>query len=218
MIPEEIKNKLFENVKKAIIDNVRIDDGVIGKSIWAEFSSNFEKAEKNIDLLSDFINKIYLIFDIKSDGEKFFHLLDDGLDKKFELILKKLRGIPKKTHRPQRYLCYSFLDETYISCGLITKKNMKIIEDLLFLDGVESLFENMDEKEYDKMILDTKDSSFLPFVKKGIPYQKLSEFENLIMKYGHYLVNNNDISLEQFSEFVEKMIPNYRGSCCWITI
>jgi len=207
MLNFDTEKEFLDEIRKAVVDSISIPSGKLSNTLWSVFRKNTEKAENNIDLLNTFLNKAYRMFDIKEGV--FLSILDDDLNKKLNMILKNLKSVSKSTSRPTKYLCYSIQVEDHNYCGVITKKDEKIIN--LIMEHYENN-SNISVIFYD---LNSYNKELHNKVKDG------REPGNIIKEYAESLINDDSVSIEGFSEFCEAILPDSRNSCssnCWITI
>ena len=108
---------------------------------------------------------------------------------------------------------YSLQIEDYNYCGVILDKNIKIIKDIISCyesRGCEIIGDDLSESLRCKIY-----SKFDNWEVKNL------NLEALVIKYAKILSKDDSVTLEEWSEFLEEIIPSHRESCsssCWVEI
>lgn len=208
-ITEPEKEEILSEIRKQInvaLKSVRFKDVILSKYYAAN-----EKTLNNVEVLNGFMNKLYSSLGLQKDFKEEISILDDDLNDKLTKILRKIRsGLEKKSAKPNRLLVYSLQIEDNNHCGAVLDKNIEIIEDILAHyesrggeigdDCSQSLNDKMEKTVASVFKLDRRD---------------------LIMEYAKILSEDDSVTLEEWSEFLEEIIPYDRESCsssCWVQV
>lgn len=210
-ITEKEQKEIFSEIEKQIstaLKSVRINN-----IIWSKYRAANERTLSNVNVLNEFISKLYSSLRLEKNWKEEISVLDDDLNEKLTKILRKIRsGLEKKSVKPNRRLVYSLQIEDYNYCGVILDKNIKIIKDIF------SCYESRGE-----IIVDD--------LSESLRYKIYSKFDNwevknlnleaLVLKYAKTISKDDSVTLEEWSEFLEEIIPSHRESCsssCWVEI
>ena len=211
MITETEKEALLSKISEHI--NSALKSVSVGEIIWSKYRKANEKALDNVDVLNGFLRKLYSSLGLEHDFEEQIFLLDDNLNDKLDKILRKVRsGLEKTPTKPNRRLVYSIQIDDNNHCGVVLDKSMEIIEDIMAhydSRGVEvgedlgqSLREKINSAAADWEVKDLDSTA-------------------LVLEYAKMLSEDDSITLEEWSEFLEEIIPSDRMSCCsscWVSI
>ena len=211
MITETEKEELLSKISERI--NSALKSVSVGEIIWSKYRKANEKALDNVDVLNGFLRKLYSSLGLEHDFEEQIFLLDDNLNDKLAKILKKVRsGLETPSTKPNRRLVYSIQIEDNNHCGVVLDKSMEIIEDIMAhydSRGVEvgedlgqSLREKINSAAADWEVKDLDSTA-------------------LVLEYAKMLSEDDSVTLEEWSEFLEEIIPSDRMSCCsscWVSI
>lgn len=216
-ITEPEKEEILSEIRKQInvaLKSVRFKDVILSKYYAAN-----EKTLNNVEVLNGFMNKLYSSLGLQKDFKENLSILDDDLNDKLTKILRKIRsGLEKKSAKPHRLLVYSLQIEDNNHCGAVLDKNIEIIEDILAHHESRGgeIGENLSQAFDDKIDLTVANSGkYTPDEVKNL------SSEELIMEYAKILSEDDSVTLEEWSEFLEKIIPDDRGSCsssCWVQV
>jgi len=217
MITETEKEALLSKISEHI--NSALKSVSVGEIIWDKYRKANEKALDNVDVLNGFLRKLYSSLGLEHDFEEQIFLLDDNLNDKLAKILRKVRsGLEKTPTKPNRRLAYSIQIEDHNHCGVVLDKNIEIIEDIIAHHDSrggeigENLSQSLDDK-IDSTVANSKKYTLDEV--KGLPA------EEIIMEYAKILSEDDSVTLEEWSEFLEEIIPSDRMSCCsscWVSI
>ena len=211
MITETEKEELLSKISERI--NSALKSVSVGEIIWSKYRKANEKALDNVDVLNGFLRKLYSSLGLEHDFEEQIFLLDDNLNDKLDKILRKVRsGLEKTPTKPNRRLVYSIQIDDNNHCGVVLDKSMEIIEDIMAhydSRGVEvgedlgqSLREKINSAAADWEVKDLDSTA-------------------LVLEYAKMLSEDDSVTLEEWSEFLEEIIPSHRESCsssCWVEI
>ena len=211
MITETEKEALLSKISEHI--NSALKSVSVGEIIWSKYRKANEKALDNVDVLNGFLRKLYSSLGLEHDFEEQIFLLDDNLNDKLDKILRKVRsGLEKTPTKPNRRLVYSIQIDDNNHCGVVLDKSMEIIEDIMAhydSRGVEvgedlgqSLREKINSAAADWEVKDLDSTA-------------------LVLEYAKMLSEDDSVTLEEWSEFLEEIIPSHRESCsssCWVEI
>lgn len=217
MITEQEQQELFSEILKHI--DSKLKSVRVSEIIWDKYRAANAKAQDNIETLNNFLGKLYSSLGLEHDFEEQIFLLDDNLNDKLTKILRKVRsGLEKKSAKPNRRLVYSIQIDDNNHCGVVLDKNIEIIEDIIaHYDASggeigEDLSQSLDDK-IDSTVANSK--------KYTLDEVKTLSSEERIMEYAKLLSEDDSITLEEWSEFLEEIIPGDRMSCCsscWVNI
>ena len=211
MITETEKEELLSKISERI--NSALKSVSVGEIIWSKYRKANEKALDNVDVLNGFLGKLYSSLGLEHDFEEQIFLLDDNLNDKLDKILRKVRsGLEKTPTKPNRRLVYSIQIDDNNHCRVVLDKSMEIIEDIMAhydSRGVEvgedlgqSLREKINSAAADWEVKDLDSTA-------------------LVLEYAKMLSEDDSVTLEEWSEFLEEIIPSDRMSCCsscWVSI
>ena len=211
-VTEKEQQEIFSEIEKQI--SVALKSVRINNIIWSKYRAANERILSNVNVLNEFISKLYSSLRLEKNWKEEISVLDDDLNEKLTKILRKIRGgLEKKSVKPNRRLVYSLQIEDYNYCGVILDKNIKIIKDIISCyesRGCEIVGDDLSESLRNKIY-----SKFDNWEVKNL------NLEALVIKYAKILSKDDSVTLEEWSEFVEEIIPSYRGSCsssCWVEI
>lgn len=211
-ITEKEQKEIFSEIEKQIstaLKSVRINN-----IIWSKYRAANERTLSNVNVLNEFISKLYSSLRLEKNWKEEISVLDDDLNEKLTKILRKIRsGLEKKSVKPNRRLVYSLQIEDYNYCGVVLDKNIKIIKDIFSCyesRGCEIIVDDLSESLRYKIY-----SKFDNWAVKNL------NLEALVIKYAKILSKDDSVTLEEWSEFLEEIIPSHRESCsssCWVEI
>ena len=212
MITEQEQQELFSEILKHI--DSKLKSVRVSEIIWDKYRATNAKTQDNVETLNDFLGKLYSSLGLEHDFEEQIFLLDDNLNDKLTKILRKIRsGLEKKSAKPNRRLAYSIQIDDNNHCGVVLDKNMEIIEDII--------------AHYDarggKIVYDISRSFIEKIDFELAVSNKLDGLkgDERIMEYAKTLSEDDSVTLEEWSEFLEEIIPSDRMSCCsscWVSI
>ena len=211
-ITEKEQKEIFSEIEKQI--SIALKSVRINNIIWSKYRAANERTLSNVNVLNEFISKLYSSLRLEKNWKEEISVLDDDLNEKLTKILRKIRGgLEKKSVKPNRRLVYSLQIEDYNYCGVILDKNIKIIKDIISCyesRGCEIIGDDLSESLRCKIY-----SKFDNWEVKNL------NLEALVIKYAKILSKDDSVTLEEWSEFLEEIIPSHRESCsssCWVEI
>lgn len=208
-IVSEIINQIESNLKSTRISDI----------LWSKYRAVNEKALDNVEILNDFLGKLYSSLGLKHDWQEEITVLDDDLNDKLSKILRKIRGgLEKKTSKPNRRLVYSIQIEDNNHCGVVLDKNVEIVEDIIahYNSMGGEIGEDLSQSLNDKIDRTVANSG-----KYTLDEVKGLVADDIIMEYAKLLSEDDSVTLEEWSEFLEEILPCDRESCsssCWVNI
>jgi hypothetical protein len=211
-ITEKEQQEIFSEIEKQI--SIALKSVRINNIIWSKYRAANERTLSNVNVLNEFISKLYSSLRLEKNWKEEISILDDDLNEKLTKILRKIRsGLEKKSVKTNRRLVYSLQIEDYNYCGVIIDKNIKIIKDIISCyesRGCEIIGDDLSESLRYKIY-----SKFDNLEVKNL------NLEALVIKYAKILSKDDSVTLEEWSEFLEEIIPSHRESCsssCWVEI
>jgi hypothetical protein len=211
-ITEKEQKEIFSEIEKQI--SIALKSVRINNILWSKYRAANERTLSNVNVLNEFISKLYSSLRLEKNWKEEISVLDDDLNEKLTKILRKIRGgLEKKSVKPNRRLVYSLQIEDYNYCGVILDKNIKIIKDIISCyesRGCEIIGDDLSESLRCKIY-----SKFDNWEVKNL------NLEALVIKYAKILSKDDSVTLEEWSEFLEEIIPSHRESCsssCWVEI
>jgi hypothetical protein len=211
-VTEKEQQEIFSEIEKQI--SIALKSVRINNIIWSKYRAANERTLSNVNVLNEFISKLYSSLRLEKNWKEEISVLDDDLNEKLTKILRKIRGgLEKKSVKPNRRLVYSLQIEDYNYCGVVLDKNIKIIKDIISCyesRGCEIVGDDLSESLRNKIY-----SKFDNWEVKNL------NLEALVLKYAKNISKDDSVTLEEWSEFLEEIIPSHRESCsssCWVEI